>query len=78
MGANSASVFALYTSTISFDQIIKSVKPVFVVIFSYFVYDIPVSKATWLCVPTIIGGTILSSTVVLMKDGKKLKTHQVV
>ena len=78
MGANSAAVFALSTSTISFDQIIKSVKPVFGVIFSYFVYDKPVSKTTWLCVPTIIGGAILSRAMVLMKDGKKLKTNQVV
>lgn len=61
MGAHSASVFALSAGAVSFGQIVKSAEPAFAAVLSQFVYNKPVSKAKWLCLPVIIGGVILAS-----------------
>lgn len=61
MGAHSASVFALSAGAVSFGQIVKSAEPAFAAVLSQFVYNKPVSKAKWLCLPIIIGGVILAS-----------------
>jgi solute carrier family 35 protein E1 len=60
-GAHSASVFALSAGAVSFGQIVKSAEPAFAAVLSQFVYDKPVSKAKWLCLPVVIGGVILAS-----------------
>jgi len=61
MGAHSASVFALSAGAVSFGQIVKSAEPAFAAVLSQFVYNKPVSKAKWLCLPIVIGGVILAS-----------------
>jgi solute carrier family 35 protein E1 len=61
MGAHSASVFALSAGAVSFGQIVKSAEPAFAAVLSQFVYNKPVSKAKWLCLPVVIGGVILAS-----------------
>eukprot|EP00956_Cyclotella_meneghiniana_P011162 scaffold15635_cov76-Cyclotella_meneghiniana.AAC.4 len=61
MGAHSASVFALSAGAVSFGQIVKSAEPAFAAVLSQFVYNKPVSKAKWFCLPVIIGGVILAS-----------------
>mmetsp|Transcript_23322 Transcript_23322/g.48342 ORF Transcript_23322/g.48342 Transcript_23322/m.48342 type:complete len:394 (-) Transcript_23322:117-1298(-) len=61
MGAHSASVFALSAGAVSFGQIVKAAEPAFAAVLSQFVYNKPVSKAKWLCLPVIIGGVILAS-----------------
>lgn len=61
MGAHSASVFALSAGAVSFGQIVKAAEPAFAAVLSQFVYNKPVSKAKWLCLPIIIGGVILAS-----------------
>lgn len=61
MGAHSASVFALSAGAVSFGQIVKASEPAFAAVLSQFVYNKPVSKAKWLCLPIIIGGVILAS-----------------
>ena len=60
-GAHSASVFALSAGAVSFGQIVKAAEPAFAAVLSQFVYNKPVSKAKWLCLPVIIGGVILAS-----------------
>merc|ERR1719148_567358 len=60
-GAHSASVFALSAGAVSFGQIVKSAEPAFAAVLSQFVYNKPVSKAKWLCLPIVIGGVILAS-----------------
>jgi solute carrier family 35 protein E1 len=61
MGAHSASVFALSAGAVSFGQIVKAAEPAFAAVLSQFVYNKPVSKAKWMCLPVIIGGVILAS-----------------
>mmetsp|Transcript_728 Transcript_728/g.1554 ORF Transcript_728/g.1554 Transcript_728/m.1554 type:complete len:394 (+) Transcript_728:88-1269(+) len=61
MGAHSASVFALSAGAVSFGQIVKAAEPAFAAVLSQFVYNKPVSKAKWLCLPIVIGGVILAS-----------------
>ncbi|KAL7454555.1 hypothetical protein ACHAWC_006196 [Mediolabrus comicus] len=61
MGAHSASVFALSAGSVSFGQIVKAAEPAFAAVLSQFVYNKPVSKAKWMCLPVIIGGVILAS-----------------
>src|SRR5210317_666676 len=61
MGAHSASVFALSAGAVSFGQIVKASEPAFAAVLSQFVYNKPVSKAKWLCLPIVIGGVILAS-----------------
>jgi len=61
MGAHSASVFALSAGAVSFGQIVKAAEPAFAAVLSQFVYNKPVSKAKWACLPIIIGGVILAS-----------------
>jgi len=61
MGAHSASVFALSAGAVSFGQIVKAAEPAFAAVLSQFVYNKPVSKAKWMCLPIIIGGVILAS-----------------
>mmetsp|Transcript_7347 Transcript_7347/g.10531 ORF Transcript_7347/g.10531 Transcript_7347/m.10531 type:complete len:393 (+) Transcript_7347:92-1270(+) len=60
-GAHSASVFALSAGAVSFGQIVKAAEPAFAAVLSQFVYNKPVSKAKWACLPIIIGGVILAS-----------------
>ena len=60
-GAHSASVFSFASGSVSFGQIVKAAEPAFAAVLSQFVYNKPVSKAKWLCLPMIIGGVILSS-----------------
>ena len=54
-------MFALSAGAVSFGQIVKSAEPAFAAFLSQFVYNKPVSKAKWLCLPIIIGGVILAS-----------------
>jgi len=61
MGAHCASVFAMSAGAVSFAQIVKSAEPAFAAVLSQFVYNKPVSKAKWLCLPIVIGGVILAS-----------------
>lgn len=61
MGAHSASVFALSAGAVSFGQIVKAAEPAFAAVLSQYVYNKPVSKAKWACLPIIIGGVILAS-----------------
>jgi len=61
MGAHCASVFAMSAGAVSFAQIVKSSEPAFAAVLSQFVYNKPVSKAKWLCLPIVIGGVILAS-----------------
>lgn len=61
MGAHSASVFALSAGAVSFGQIVKAAEPAFAAVLSQFVYNKPVSKAKWACLPIIIGGVVLAS-----------------
>ncbi|EED86405.1 hypothetical protein THAPSDRAFT_bd1154 [Thalassiosira pseudonana CCMP1335] len=60
-GAHSASVFSFASGSVSFGQIVKAAEPAFAAVLSQFVYNKPVSKAKWLCLPIIIGGVILAS-----------------
>jgi solute carrier family 35 protein E1 len=59
-GAHAATVFALGGDPL-FGQIVKAAEPAFAAVLSQFVYNKPVSKAKWLCLPVIIGGVILAS-----------------
>lgn len=61
MGAHCASVFSMSAGAVSFAQIVKSAEPAFAAVLSQFVYNKPVSKAKWLCLPIVIGGVILAS-----------------
>merc|ERR1739846_122613 len=45
----------------SFAQIVKASEPAFAAVLAQFVYNKPVSKAKWLCLPIVIGGVILAS-----------------
>eukprot|EP00574_Skeletonema_japonicum_P004646 CAMPEP_0201723740 /NCGR_PEP_ID=MMETSP0593-20130828/7671_1 /ASSEMBLY_ACC=CAM_ASM_000672 /TAXON_ID=267983 /ORGANISM="Skeletonema japonicum, Strain CCMP2506" /LENGTH=399 /DNA_ID=CAMNT_0048214871 /DNA_START=49 /DNA_END=1248 /DNA_ORIENTATION=- len=60
-GAHSASVFSFSAGSVSFGQIVKASEPAFAAVLSQFVYNKPVSKAKWLCLPIVIGGVILAS-----------------
>jgi solute carrier family 35 protein E1 len=60
-GAHSASVFSFSAGSVSFGQIVKAAEPAFAAVLSQFVYNKPVSKAKWLCLPIVIGGVILAS-----------------
>ena len=60
-GAHSASVFSFSSGSVSFGQIVKAAEPAFAAVLSQFVYNKPVSKAKWWCLPIIIGGVILAS-----------------
>ncbi|KAL7506113.1 hypothetical protein ACHAXN_008460 [Cyclotella atomus] len=60
-GAHSASVFSFASGSVSFGQIVKAAEPAFAAVLSQFVYNKPVSKAKWLCLPIVIGGVILAS-----------------
>lgn len=60
-GAHSASVFSFSAGSVSFGQIVKAAEPAFAAVLSQFVYNKPVSKAKWLCLPIIIGGVVLAS-----------------
>lgn len=60
-GAHSASVFSFSAGSVSFGQIVKAAEPAFAAVLSQFVYNKPVSKAKWLCLPVVIGGVILAS-----------------
>ncbi|KAL7489263.1 hypothetical protein ACHAW6_014835 [Cyclotella cf. meneghiniana] len=60
-GAHSASVFSFSAGSVSFGQIVKAAEPAFAAVLSQFVYNRPVSKAKWLCLPIVIGGVILAS-----------------
>lgn len=46
---------------VSFAQIVKAAEPAFAAVLSQFVYNKPVSKAKWACLPIVIGGVILAS-----------------
>jgi solute carrier family 35 protein E1 len=61
MGAHSASVFAMGMGAVSFAQIVKAAEPAFAAVLSQFVYNKPVSKAKWACLPIVIGGVVLAS-----------------
>jgi solute carrier family 35 protein E1 len=61
MGAHCASVFAMGMGAVSFAQIVKAAEPVFAAVLAQFVYNKPVSKAKWACLPIVIGGVILAS-----------------
>lgn len=60
-GAHSASVFSFSAGSVSFGQIVKAAEPAFAAVLSQFVYNKPVSKAKWWCLPIVIGGVILAS-----------------
>jgi solute carrier family 35 protein E1 len=60
-GAHSASVFSFASGSVSFGQIVKAAEPAFAAVLSQFVYNRPVSKAKWWCLPIVIGGVILAS-----------------
>ena len=60
-GAHSASVFSFASGSVSFGQIVKAAEPAFAAVLSQFVYNKPVSKAKWWCLPIVIGGVILAS-----------------
>jgi len=60
-GAHSASVFSFASGSVSFGQIVKSCEPAFAAVLSQFVYNNPVSKAKWSCLPIVIGGVVLAS-----------------
>eukprot|EP00571_Detonula_confervacea_P012254 CAMPEP_0172300146 /NCGR_PEP_ID=MMETSP1058-20130122/2301_1 /TAXON_ID=83371 /ORGANISM="Detonula confervacea, Strain CCMP 353" /LENGTH=409 /DNA_ID=CAMNT_0013009839 /DNA_START=28 /DNA_END=1257 /DNA_ORIENTATION=- len=60
-GAHSASVFSFSAGSVSFGQIVKAAEPAFAAVLSQFVYNKPVSRAKWMCLPIVIGGVILAS-----------------
>jgi len=61
VGSHSASVFGYAHGSVSFVQIVKAAEPVFAAFLSQFLYNKPVSRSKWFCLPIIIGGVILAS-----------------
>eukprot|EP00934_Nitzschia_sp_Nitz4_P007253 Nitzschia sp. Nitz4//scaffold176_size46146//16830//18476//NITZ4_007190-RA/size46146-augustus-gene-0.1-mRNA-1//1//CDS//3329539009//7243//frame0 len=61
MGAHCASVFAMGMGAVSFAQIVKAAEPAFAAVLAQFVYNKPVSRAKWMCLPIVIGGVVLAS-----------------